>query len=197
MRTVAALFVETNGAYSTLPGVEAWDATRDARKYAGPFPVIAHPPCARWCQLAGLIQHRYGHKKGDDGGCFASALAMVRTYGGVLEHPAYSLAWPAHNLTRPHRHGGWSLPDLFGGRTCHVEQGFYGHPCRKATWLYVCKTETPELRWGRFRDASHSVSMLTNNGGQPLPRIIKRKAQATPPEFRNLLLRIARSVYPK
>lgn len=194
MRRVAVLFCDPKGSYSKVRNVDLWDASRDARTYAGPYPVIAHPPCSRWCQLAGLIQHRYGHKKGDDGGCFASALKSVREYGGVLEHPAYSLAWEAHGLPRPHRHGGWREVDG-GGYTCHVEQGFYGHPCRKAKWLYASKVMLRGLRWGRFTEATHSVSLLTNNGGQPLPRLSGRKAQATPPEFRNLLLRIARSAY--
>lgn len=86
---IAALFVETGGVYFA-PGFDPWDIKRDARLYAGPHPVIAHPPCARWCRLAGLVEKRWGHKRGDDGGCFAAALAAVRRWGGVLEHPAYS-----------------------------------------------------------------------------------------------------------
>jgi hypothetical protein len=46
---IAALYVETNGAYWDLPGVDPWDETRDARQYDGPHPVVAHPPCQRWC----------------------------------------------------------------------------------------------------------------------------------------------------
>lgn len=34
---IAALFVATGGAYYGLPGVDPWDAERDARKYAGGF----------------------------------------------------------------------------------------------------------------------------------------------------------------
>ena len=45
-RTIAALFVEENGCYYGLDGVEPWGVSRDARKYDGPFPVVAHPPCA-------------------------------------------------------------------------------------------------------------------------------------------------------
>lgn len=92
---VAALFVETNGIYFGLPNVEPWDIRRDARAYAGPHPVVAHPPCDRWCQMAPVNQARYGHRVGDDGGCFAAALAAVRRWSGILEHPAVSLAWPA------------------------------------------------------------------------------------------------------
>ena len=39
--TVAALYVETNGSYFGLPGVDPWDEPRDARLYAGPHPVVA------------------------------------------------------------------------------------------------------------------------------------------------------------
>ena len=46
--TIAALYVEKNGAYYGLDGVDPWDEERDARKYAGPWPVVAHPPCQRW-----------------------------------------------------------------------------------------------------------------------------------------------------
>jgi len=80
--TIAALYVERGGSYFGLDCVDPWDEQRDARLYAGPHPVVAHPPCARWCRLAGLVEARWGHKRGDDGGCFASALAAVRKWGG-------------------------------------------------------------------------------------------------------------------
>ena len=49
---IAALYVEKGGCYWDLPGVDAWDAARDARLYPGPYPVIAHPPCERWGRFA-------------------------------------------------------------------------------------------------------------------------------------------------
>lgn len=128
--TIAALFVDPRGAYAGLPDVELWDEARDARKYPGPHPVVAHPPCSRWCQLAYINEKRYGHKVGDDGGCFASALASVRRWGGVLEHPAFTYAWPAFGLPRPPRRG-WQR-SIDGGWTCQVSQGAYGHRARKA-----------------------------------------------------------------
>jgi hypothetical protein len=81
-RKIAALFVDAKGCYAGLPDVDAWDEKRDARLYPGPYPVVAHPPCSRWCRLAGLVEARWGHKRGEDGGCFASALASVRKWGG-------------------------------------------------------------------------------------------------------------------
>lgn len=45
---IAALFVQRGGVYFGLPDVDPWDEQRDARLYAGPLPVVAHPPCQRW-----------------------------------------------------------------------------------------------------------------------------------------------------
>ena len=59
IRTVAALYVEPDGPYSNLDGVEVWDEARDARTYAGPHPVVAHPPCAQVVE-AGLASRSDG-----------------------------------------------------------------------------------------------------------------------------------------
>lgn len=45
---ISALYVDPKGCYAGLEGVDLWDEARDARKYAGPWPVVAHPPCQRW-----------------------------------------------------------------------------------------------------------------------------------------------------
>ena len=71
---VAALFVANPGCYVGLPGVDPWDVKRDARLYAGPYPVVAHPPCQLWVNFAALNYKRYGgehNRPGNDGGCFA------------------------------------------------------------------------------------------------------------------------------
>src|SRR5690348_11920800 len=106
---IAALFVETNGVYFGLPDVDPWDAKRDARLYAGPWPVVAHPPCERWSKLAPVVEARHGLKRGDDGGCFEAALAAVRKWGGVLEHPEGSAAWRTFGLMTPDKWGGWTV----------------------------------------------------------------------------------------
>lgn len=194
---IAALFVEKGGAYYGLPDVDPWDAARDARLYDGPWPVVAHPPCARWCRLAGLVEARWGHKRGEDGGCFASALANVRRVGGVLEHPAYSDAWPAFGLPIPLPNGGWQR-GLCGGWACHVEQGRYGHVAKKATWLYAFGVGSlPSLDWTRTPDGESTalVSWCRNHvkSGERRPRVGKRAAARTPDPFRDLLLSVARS----
>lgn len=190
---IAALFVEATGSYAGLSGVDLWDRERDARGYAGPHAVVAHPPCARWCQLAPVNQARYGQQIGDDGGCFASALASVRKFGGILEHPAVSIAWRTFGLPRPPAGGGW-VRGFCGGWAAHVEQRNYGHPARKATWLYAFGVETPPLKWGRgpAPEAWISSDRPRSQLGH-VRQLQKREANATPIAFRDLLLSIARN----
>ncbi len=193
--TIAALYVAKGGAYYGLPDVEPWGLPeRDARLYPGPHPVVAHPPCSVWCQLAHVNQARYGHRVGEDGGCFSAALASVRRWGGVLEHPAATHAWQAFGLERP-RSRGWHRTLFDPGWVCQVSQRAYGHPARKLTWLYAVTPDVPAVDWSRPAPIA-TVSFLVNHGGGDLPRLGKSAAKATPHLFRDLLLAIARSASP-
>jgi hypothetical protein len=206
-RTVAALYVEPKGCYVGAPGVDPWDEARDARKYSGPHPVVCHSPCQRWGKFwAGqpLWIKRTGERKvkGDDGGCFATALGAVKAFGGVLEHPWGSHAWPHFGLKVPPRSGGW-VPGGYGGWTCCVEQGQYGHYARKPTLLYAVGMHLPYLRWGISEPSfppeaiakyglaycKRAGELAFKGGGKDSHHRI-----GTPPEFRDLLLSMARSV---
>ncbi len=190
---IAALFVERGGAYWDLEGVDPWDQQRDARLYAGPYSVVAHPPCSRWCRLAGLVEARWGHKKGDDAGCFESALRSVRAWGGVLEHPAYSDAWPEFALPRPPACG-WQR-GICGGWSASVEQGHYGHLGTKPTWLYAFDCDLPDLTWGKSGVGPLGVNSL-RRATKVHDGMSKRQRSATPLEFRDVLIAMARSVTP-
>lgn len=195
-RIVAALFVQTGGCYFGLPGVDPWDEERDARLYAGPYPVVAHPPCARWCQLAPVNQARYGLAIGDDGGCFEAALDSVRRFGGILEHPAVSIAWRTFSLAKPPK-AGWRQSPC-GGYVTEIEQRNYGSPARKATWLYAFGVDLPALKWGKGPKPEAWISADRPRSQLPHVRQLqKREASATPLEFRDLLLSIARSAKPQ
>lgn len=198
---IAALYVETDGAYFDLPGVDPWDEPRDARTYAGPHPVVAHPPCQRWGRYwHGAPNKPHQFRLGEDGGCFAAALTAVRNYGGVLEHPAGSKAWDWFGLARPKAGAGWTEADAFCGHTCQVEQGHYGHMARKTTWLYAAGVELPELNWSKGEQRIHPVAlkrygyekarkigMMAMIGGKDKTRV----RNATPDAFRDVLLTMA------
>lgn len=191
---VAALFVESGGTYFGLPGVDPWDEARDARRYAGPFPVVAHPPCQRYGNLGVANFARWGGEHNrplNDSGCFAAALAAVNCWGGVLEHPAFSMAWPIYNLERPPKIG-WGPSGA--GWVCEVWQAAYGHAARKRTWLYYRgEREPPILDWSR-PTGTCQVGFQDQRGKQRnLPTLGKREANATPLEFRDVLLGMARN----
>ena len=100
---IAALHVESRGVYAGLPDVDLWDRDRDARTYAGPWPVVAHPPYARWGRSWG------GHPTqqpllvlGDDEGCFAAALDAVRRHGGIAVYWSTQRQPCVDRLRTPH-----------------------------------------------------------------------------------------------
>lgn len=196
---IAALFVEQNGPYFGFPGIDPWGVDRDARDYEGPHPVIAHPPCQRWGRYwSGGPSASKRRQLGDDKGCFWTALSSVRQFGGVLEHPEASHAFKTFGLPLPDWHGGWTEPDMYGGRSCCVAQGNYGHKGRKMTWLYAVRTEYPELIWGpcekkiRMDVGYHSKeerARATRTG--VCQRLSHRQRLLTPPEFKQLLVQIA------
>lgn len=198
---IAALYVQADGCYGNLAGVDPWPEARDARLYNGPHPVVAHPPCERWGKFATGSTRKPGQfQVGADDGKFSAALSAVRRFGGILEHPALSKAWPAFGLTAPPSGGGWIVADQFGGATCHVEQGHYGHFSRKPTWLYACGVIVPGLIWGPSPQRIHPRA-LELHGYEKARRIgvvamvggkhKKQIREATPIAFRDLLLSIA------
>jgi hypothetical protein len=190
MGEVAALYVDARGVYANLPDVDVWGIERDARKYAGPWPVVAHPPCSRWCKPLALVnQTRYGHRIGDDGGCFSSALSAICAHGGVLEHPAESYAWDRFALSKPPRRG-WQYDHETKGWVCQVSQSAYGHRARKRTWLLYVGPPPPPLRWAE-PEPTATTSWLPNTT-VPRQRLSKREASATPIAFRDMLLSLAR-----
>lgn len=130
---VAALYVDRCGPYDSLPGVELWDEHMDARRYPGPFPVVAHPPCAEWGRLREL-RHSLPGKRCELGILACLAVIQVRRWGGVLEHPAHSALWRHMALPKP-----GELPDEYEGITVEINQAQYGHACTKATWLYFVR----------------------------------------------------------
>jgi len=207
---IAALYVERGGCYYGLADVDPWDRERDARLYAGPHPVVAHPPCERWSSLNNLVLCRYPHRAeefahGNDGGCFRSALAAVRRWGGILEHPAQSRAWGTFDLPAPAR-GQWQR-GICGGWSIEVDQAAWGHPARKRTWLYVFGTEPPDM--GKLGNVTGNVtgkvvrphrkrqadgSWMRPPVSQEHREITHMVAKATPLPFRDLLLSIAGTV---
>ena len=192
---IAALYVAPGGVYYGRPDVDPWGLPeRDARLYAGPWPVVAHPPCARWSMLAAVNEAKYGTKRGDDGGCFAAALEAARKFGGVIEHPRESSAFAAHGLPRPVR-GRWLRSLFCGAWVTEVDQSNYGHECQKTTWLAVYGREPMALDWRVNRT---DILLAPSKGQGAAERaaagvrlMAKSRRHLTPPAFADLLISIA------
>lgn len=192
---VDALFVAPRSIYKTiLVDENCWDEKRDARLYDGDGPVLLHPPCAAWCQLAGVREARYGYPRGEDGGLFEFAIDVLDRLGGVLEHPAYSKAWDAYQLPKPVVKG-WTYHALQGLWVCQVSQCAYGHRARKRTWLLYAGQSAPfELDWSEpYVNGSICISGAKNHHskGGAQERMWTREAKATPEPFARELIRLA------
>lgn len=192
---VAALYVDTSrGPYPRIPGVDCWGygsrdgqqlgmfcaGDRDARKYRGTRPVVAHPPCGPW----GRFEWNYQGGEGDRS-CGPAAVEQVRHHGGVLEHPSESKLWQFCGMPRP------GEVDAFGGYTIEVDQCDWGHPCRKRTWLYIVGCAKGDIP-AKPGPARHTMVMVRlRRNGDDFPELPKRFRHLTPWRFAVWLCEIA------
>jgi hypothetical protein len=131
---VAVLFARSDSIYKSLPDCDVWDIERDAMRWPGGCPVIAHPPCRAWGRLRTFAKPGEGERE-----LALFAVDQIRQWGGVLEHPAGSLLWPAKELPEPGER------DRFGGYTLWISQWWFGHKADKPTWLYIVGIEPADL----------------------------------------------------
>lgn len=168
---VAALCVRARSLYKMLPGVECYDALRDARSYAGPWAVVAHPPCAQWGRLKGLARKDEALKA-----LGPWCASQVRRWGGVLEHPAASSLWAAADLPLPGDRDRW-------GFTLSLPQSWFGHRADKATWFYVAGLEPADLE---------PLPVPIFAGAKSIEAMGIAEREATPPALARWLVAVAR-----
>ena len=115
------------------------------------------------------------------------AVALVREFGGVLEHPAGSTLWGAQKLPPP-----GSAPDQYGGWTFAAPQKWWGHKAEKATWFYIVGCDPGELPEVPLvlGEASHVVQSRKRHDHRP--HITKAEREHTPPGLAVWLVELAR-----
>jgi len=197
MIDVAALYIDPRGPYPLIADVDCWDATRDARLYNGPYPVVAHPPCGPWGKLS------FCSSEGPEIKALGPrAVEQVRQWGGVLEHPVGSRLWDFCGIPKT-----GELPDAFGGVTIEVEQVRWGHVARKPTLLYLVRVRSvgafppprnPTHWCSGFRSSSGKYPATYKRTGCAVPSGIKvcsaQQRKRTPPMFAEWLISLARQV---
>lgn len=179
---VAVLFARQDSTYKTLPGVDVYDIDRDARTFQGGMPVVAHPPCRAWGRL-----RAFANPRPDEMNLARLAVALVREFGGVLEHPAGSTLWAAQMLPLPA-----GARDQYGGWTFAAPQMWWGHKAEKATWFYivgVAPADMPPVPLV-LGDATHVVQSRKRQDYRP--HITKAEREHTPPELAAWLVEVAR-----
>jgi hypothetical protein len=181
---VAVLFARSDSHYKTLPDTDVWDIERDARKWPGGCPVVAHPPCRAWGRLSHMAKPR-----ADEKDLARWAVAQVRAHGGVLENPKGSALWADQGLPAPGQR------DEFGGWTLPVFQMWWGHRAEKATLLYIVGCAPAELPTIPYvmGEATHVIA--NSHRRQRLkfrPEVTKAEREHTPPELAAWLLELAR-----
>ena len=180
--TVAVLFARADSIYKTLPDVEVYDMERDARTYAGPWPVVAHPPCRTWGRL-----RQFAKPRPDEKALGPWAVDQVRRFGGVLEHPAESTLFAHCGMPRPGQ-----FPDDFGGWTIEIQQYHFGHRAEKATWLYIVGADPEDLPPVPRREGRATHCVRPTKSYPRLPSITKAEREHTPPELAVWLVDLAR-----
>jgi hypothetical protein len=184
---IAVLFARADSIYKSMPGCDVWDIERDALKWPGGAPIIAHPPCRAWAGLSHMAKPRVGERE-----LALWAVDQVRKWGGVLEHSSRSRLWEEKPLPHP------GLIDAWGGFTVVVPQYWFGHRAQKMTKLYIVGTSIFELppiplRLGipEFVVGSSGRRADGTRSGRSR-EITKAEREATPPQLAEWLYQVAR-----
>lgn len=112
---ISVLCVMPGSNYFQIPGLDLWDAKRDAYNFIGSNPVITHAPCAQWSRLKAFANDNPREKE-----LAWFCLEKVRRNGGIFEHPAGSSFFKEAGIKKIYS----------------VDQSWWGFPARKRTYLY-------------------------------------------------------------
>ena len=181
MSHVAVLFARQDSIYKTMPECDVYDIDRDARTWLGGCPVVAHPPCRAWGRM-----RQFANPRDDEKSLALFALAKVRTYGGVLEHPAESSLWVEKMLPRPGR-----APDQYGGYSIQIDQFHFGHRAEKSTWLYIVGVHPDDLPAIPKREGKPTHCVRPTKSYPRLPSITKPEREHTPEPLARWLVAVA------
>lgn len=176
---VAVLFARTDSNYKAMPECDVYDIERDARTWSGGCPVVAHPPCRAWGLLRQFAKPREGEMQ-----LAIDAVAHVRKFGGVLEHPARSSLWNHCALPKP-----GEFSDEFGGFSIEIDQFHWGHKAQKRTWLYIVGTENIPPMPRRQGQPTHVIKPMKNGTGAKI--CTKPEREHTPPALAKWLVELA------
>jgi len=164
-----ALFCQVNSVYFQFDGCTVFTEKEDALSYSGQYPVICHPPC----RLFGRLRHFSTAPLSEKALAYYS-VALVRSIGGVIEHPAGSKLWSDCDLPLG------SNRDAFDGWTLSINQSWFGHPATKNTWLYIVGCDPGQIPNYPISFDAVQYSIKSNSHKSALKPIPKSERSTTP-----------------
>lgn len=169
---ITVLCAQKNSNYHKIPGLDVWDAARDAYYFTGSNPVITHGPCAQWSRLKAFASDRPDEKE-----LAYFCLTKVIRNGGIFEHPSGSSFFKAVGITSQSQ-------GLYS-----VDQSWWGFPARKTTLLYFrgCKP----LPFPLFEHIHTHI--VGRHKGQSLPAMSKAQHSTTVIPFAQWMINSIRS----
>lgn len=176
MKTISALCVAPRSIYKSFEQVECFDRRRNVVTFTSNTPIVAHPPCRAWSRFT----RQQAKPEPGEKDLGPLCVGFLRECGGVLEHPAHSHLWEHCKLPYPNESKGslWCM---------EVHQAWWGHPLRKKTWLL----------FNRIPKEIVEIPFLLHHGGNDRRRqqvMSKAQRSATPPDFAQWLVNLARQV---
>lgn len=181
-KPISVLFVRKDSIYKSLTR-DCWDIERNALNWPGGNPLIAHPPCRAWGQLAHFAKPRPDEKE-----LAIWSIEQIRKHGGVLEHPRASKLWKVLNLPLGNE------IDQYGGYTLSVNQHWWGHRAEKKTLLYIvgCKRMDLPAMPLNFDLITHVITNTARKGTRGYKkRVTQYERESTPIEFARWLIELA------
>jgi hypothetical protein len=182
-KSVAVLFARKDSIYKKMPECDVWDQVRDATKYAGNLPVVAHPPCRLWGKLAHMSTAPKSEME-----LARFSVRQVQRVGGVLEHPEGSRLWKEMGLPQQ-----WEEDSL--GFTLKVPQSWWRHRAAKMTLLYVSgmrMEDIPRVPLIQIIFNQPTALIATSRRGLSGKFCTQEEREATPEEFAQWLVAVAK-----
>ncbi len=177
-KKITVLFCQEDSIYKSFPVCDVWDEKRNALNFNELIPIIAHPPCRKFSRMRGLSTAPEVEKE-----LAYFAAHHIKKYGGILEHPAFSILWKEANLPNP------GEIDKFGGFTLVISQFWFGHKADKLTWLYIVGLKEGDLPPIPFALGEPLFTCSLSHVERPAkPEIPKRERSATPRKFAEWLI---------
>jgi len=166
---ISILYAQQNSIYNQL-SQDIWDITRDATKWPGGNPIIAHPPCRSW----GNYKHKSKGTQLEKSYAIHSII-MARLWGGIVEHPKNSHLWKTFQFPKPGK------TDIYNGTIININQSWFGHQAEKNTNLYIVGLPLNKITYPL------SLNYHTNT----IENMSKKQREHTPIQLAKWLISIA------